>query len=135
MKKLSFILFAAILIIGVSACKSKRAELEKEVEKAQKELPMVIEPGMVATAINLNGESLVFKYEIDEYVADMDAETLSNPQVIAVVKQALIQSLKSSKDTRELITLCKDSGVNLIFRFNFKNSRQTVDVKIDKSEL
>ena len=113
-----------------SALVSPEKNLEMQVAIANRECPQAIEEGMVATRVFLDEDYVVYEYEMDEEIYDMD--------IMESNRSEMMESLRDTEGDAEVIEFqsdCKKAGKGLSYRYVGNTSGKMVRFDIPASEL
>jgi len=139
MKKIKIILSLLFVVTFVSLISSCQQMVDKAIEvalqDAKKELPTVIDEGMVMDDITLGDNGIVYHITVDEDVYDMDMlDAFSSESKIEMIN-ALRESVNDDKDQKEFIESAVSLNKPLNYRYEGNVSGKTVRIKISVSEM
>lgn len=106
--------------------------LKKAITEANDSYPMKVEDGVVAKKCYLDGEYVMYDYECDEDVIDMDilARNKSN------VKQVIKKNLKNADaETLMFKRMCEKANKGIGYKYIGKTSGKAVFIKFSCQEL
>lgn len=139
MKKIKIILSLLFVVTFVSLVSSCQQMVDKAIEvalqDAKKELPTLIDEGMVMDDITLGDNGIVYHITVDEDVYDMDMlDAFSSESKIEMIN-ALRESVNDDKDQKEFIESAVSLNKPLNYRYEGNVSGKTVRIKISVSEM
>ena len=105
----------------LGAC-SKRAQIEKEIQKQNEQLPMDFGSGMVWTHVDLEGDYVVFTYECPAEV----------PTAICSQKDSFRSSFRSALNSYSTEYKEAGLGIKCIFR---SSGGESCDIAFEKDDL
>lgn len=106
--------------------------LKKAILKANDSYPMNVEEGIIAKKCYLDGEYVMYDYECDEDVIDMDILSQNKSNVKRVIKKNLINA-----DTETLMfkRMCEKANKGIGYKYIGKTSGKAVLIKFSCQEL
>jgi hypothetical protein len=136
--KKMFLICAMLGTVVFTSCgKSAKEKLEEDVTESAKDCPMDWDDGMLCINIVMEGNSVVYYVEIDEYDAGFSVGDLDDPTARKMVKQEMLNMLRydSDSDVKEMKKLLKDAEYNVIFRLVGKYYNEQRDIMIYHHEF
>lgn len=130
MKKLFSILLMSVLFIGITTSCGK-SPLEREIEAANKDMPMNIAPGIEASKVFIEGNNVIFLYNVEGETLGIDEDMAD--LWIKTIKEEMLSSTDS--DIKKMAELCVNEGKGIIFRYHMIDSGKDYDVELTSSEL
>ena len=113
-----------------SALITPEKNLEMQVAIADREFPQTVEEGMVVTRVYLDEDYVVYEYEMDEEIYDMDLMESNRSEMMASLRDT-----EGDADVIEFQSDCKKAGKGLSYRYVGNSSGKMVRFDIPASEL
>lgn len=96
---------------------------------------MEIEEGMTMTKVFLEGENVVYQYEITQEEGE-DLSVFFAGETFQETKESILSELKADdKDLQAFVTLCVKSGVGIIYKYSEPATGRQLDIPISAEEL
>lgn len=127
-KSLLFTIMMAVIAVIASSCSNSK--LEATCEAANKLCPQEIAQGMELNSIVVENGNVVYTVNVNENIYGKEFIDLLSAQKDQT-KQALINELKDN----EMVKLCKDENVGVVYHYVGVPSEKTLDIEIPASEL
>lgn len=128
--------FCCLFVLTSCIEKGARKLLEITVTETNSSCPMEIEEGMTMTKVFLEGENVVYQYEITQKEGeDLYAEFFAG-ETFQETKESILSELKADdKDLQAFVTLCVKSGVGIIYKYSEPATGRQLDIPISAEEL
>ena len=134
MKKF-FFLVALVSAFIMGSCTSN-SQLELAIKVAAADCPMDLGDGLVITGIEKEGTNVLFTCVMDEVANDFTIAEMDVPEVRAVMKDAMMQTLKEDdEDLQAFVKLVKEANCNVIYRFVGSHTNEQMDIVVYPHEL
>lgn len=109
------------------------SELKSMIRDYNDELPEYIDEGMELEAVYLNGDYVIYTYNLDEDIYDMDYFRTNRSDVKRFLKSDILNS--TDEDIIYFINACKDNNKGISYRYVSKTSDNAYTISISPSEL
>lgn len=112
---------------------SPREKIEALIKITNAQLPLTIERGVVLKRLALEGDYLVYYYDINESIYDIDAINSNNTDM----KKETLNSMRSGNDltTEAMVQLCKEAKVGIKHTYVGKSTGKKATITIYSYEL
>lgn len=129
-------IFCCLFVLTSCIEQGARKLLEVAVTEGNSSCPMEIEEGMTMTKMFLEGENVIYLYEItQEEGEDLYAEFFAG-ETFQETKESILSELKTGdKDVQAFVTLCVKSGVGIIYKYSEPATGRQLDIPISTEEL
>ena len=109
------------------------ALLDAQIRVTNAQLPKDLGDGMVNTKLVREGDCIVYYYECDEDIYDIDQMN----EVLPMLKELVISEINDNNDpTISLLRqICKNANVGIAFTYQGKTSGKKATIKVPSNEL
>ncbi len=112
----------------------KSKALEKQVEVANKQLPMSAGNGITVSSVSIEGDYIVYKVDVDESLISIDLLNESVSQMKEAMKAEFINRM-SDPDVQKLCKVCRDNNKGIAYHYIGNQSGEKCIVQIESNEL
>ena len=109
------------------------SELKSMIREYNDELPEYIDEGMELEAVYLNGDYVIYTYNLDEDIYDMDYFRTNRSEVKRDIKNNILNS--TDEDGISFLNACKNNDKGISYRYVGKTSGNAYTISISPSEL
>lgn len=112
--------------------KDPKEIITESLKVTRSQCPQQVEEGITMTDVDVNGENVVYEYEVDEGIAEMDL-IIANKQA---VRANVLQNLHADDmSIRMFVDNCKKAGLGLSYRYVGSQSGKTMQIDFSIDEL
>lgn len=131
---LSIIVVALCLTVSINSCTTE-SQLEIGVAVANSQCPIDCGSGLEITDVTMENGNVVYNCNVNESVSGVyDIQLMKSPEV----KEAMMAAItidNSDPDVKAFMDAIKETGTDIIFRFNGIETGESVQITIDSTEL
>lgn len=131
-----FYLTMAICTSLFSSCKQVvDSVIQQGLEQAKKDLPMLIDEGMIMDDITLGDNGIVYHVTVSEELYDMDALKELAPEIKKNMIEGLKESMNDDQDIKDFMKAAVDLNKPLNYKYEGDTSGSIVRIKISPNEI